>query len=669
MRSLFRLFIGSLSFIVSLATVGCANDEATTPTQPDAEMVEIALVADMDEEATRLAIDGNTTRWEVGDRITVGLVATYYSTLFSTFEISSDSDISEDGKRATFRGEVTPGSYYGVAAIYPASETPSSTMSLRRDAYDNVYMSSYTAYDMPLNVDATTVLPIAFNHLMHKVDFKLSLADGYSSDDLKAESIAIEMTATADGKEVKFPLISNYDIRRNTLTQLKSEAAVTVYGSGSKLQTMAFPMGTMTNVVLTFKVYIDGECRYEIRKPESGTLSTLKMSAGKSTTVNLKLSEDNRINGGGDVIIQKAITLTVDKNTITANGTERATLRVVDEDGVDVTSQSEIFHSSGSRFVGTTFSTTTPGSYSFYAELNGVRSNTVTIRAEEVADTSKNIIFAEGVTLTSGWYDVNKVGQGDNGDIQMCWAASAANMIQWFQDRYVAAGNKLPSTAVTGPGKGGTYELALMDMFHSEWDNSLGGHVNEAIPWYFEGKLNGGEYATAGSQAVPLTAGGYWKSVWSKVLPHLYHEYEFRLGFTVYNNLYTISYNNYYLWGNGSDLLGVDRLQYVTDLVVESIERGVASMTVALSPTLNSNHHAVTLWGYEIDNATGLLSRVWITDSDDMVTEPKTRVIHEYKVSIGEGQSHVHLTSPDSRYAAGLYIVSICPFSGYGSAE
>ena len=50
----------------------------------------------------------------------------------------------------------------------------------------------------------------------------------------------------------------------------------------------------------------------------------------------------------------------------------------------------------------------------------------------------KTIVFVEGVNRESGWYDVNKVGKGDNGDINMCWAASAANIIEWWQDRYVA---------------------------------------------------------------------------------------------------------------------------------------------------------------------------------------------------------------------------------------
>jgi hypothetical protein len=70
-------------------------------------------------------------------------------------------------------------------------------------------------------------------------------------------------------------------------------------------------------------------------------------------------------------------------------------------------------------------------------------------------------------------------------------------MIQWWQDRYVAAGGTLPSTAVNGPGTKvygsfSPYELALMEVYHDEWNNNKGGQPEEAIPWYFEGKLYGG---------------------------------------------------------------------------------------------------------------------------------------------------------------------------------
>lgn len=273
----------------------------------------------------------------------------------------------------------------------------------------------------------------------------------------------------------------------------------------------------------------------------------------------------------------------------------------------------------------------------------------------------KSIVFVEGVSREHGWYDVNKVGKGENGDINMCWAASTANIIQWWQDVYVSKGGVLPEGAITGPGE--TYELALMELFHQQWNNERGGHVVEAVPWYFEGVCYG-ENASPGSQAYPLEGnnGGFFKSVWADIYPHLYHEYSYM--FDWYQDLYAGDFNNYYLWGNGSNLTGKDRLKYFTDLVVQFIDRGIASLTIALSPDLRTLHHATTIWGYEIDHKTGLLIRLWITDSDDLEKEPKEPLLNEYQVSIGTGNSHVKLTSSSVRYGA-CYVVSLTPVSGY----
>ena len=273
----------------------------------------------------------------------------------------------------------------------------------------------------------------------------------------------------------------------------------------------------------------------------------------------------------------------------------------------------------------------------------------------------KTIVFVEGVSQESGWYDVNKVGKGENGDINMCWAASAANIIEWWQDRYLSQGGTLPQGAIKGPGE--VYELALMELFHRQWNNAKGGHVVEAVPWYFEGVYYG-QYATAGSQAYPLEGceGGFYQSVWSDIYPHLYHDYSYMFGW--YDGLYAGDFNNYSLWGDGSALLGEDRLRYFTELVVDFIGRGIASLTVSLSPDLRTLHHATTIWGYEIDNTTGLLTRLWITDSDDLEQEPKTPLLNEYKVSIGDGYSHIKLSSEHVRYGA-CYAVSLTPVSGY----
>ena len=360
---------------------------------------------------------------------------------------------------------------------------------------------------------------------------------------------------------------------------------------------------------------------------------------------------------------EKPIELVATELTIKANGVD-ATKFTVTQDGANVTDKSTIYVNesilNGNRFI-----TTTPGTYTVYAVKGSVKSNELTITAEEVTSTGKTIVFADGVTLTSGWYDVNKKAQGNNGDINMCWAATSSNMIQWFQDRYKAAGKTLPASAVDGPGvtsytNYGPYELELMNVFLTQWDNSRGGHMEQAIPWYFEGVLNGGEYASPGSQAVPKTDGGFWKSIWNDVKANMFCGYGSTVG-------YTTCYNNYYQWGNGTDLLGAERLAYFTDLVVTAFEHGMAGLTISLSANLYSLHHATTLWGYEIDNATGLLTRVWITDSDDIMTEPKTPLLNEYSVSIDEGKSEIKLTG-NTRYGA-CWVVSLHPFSGYGSAE
>ena len=361
---------------------------------------------------------------------------------------------------------------------------------------------------------------------------------------------------------------------------------------------------------------------------------------------------------------EKPIVLVASGDTIKANGVESVKF-TVSQDGADVTNASTIYVNGG-KLNGNKFSTTTPGTYTVYAEKGALKSNEITITAEEVTSTGKSIVFADGVTISSGWYDVNKKGAGDNGDINMCWAAAASNMIQWFQDRYVAQGGTLPAGAIDGPGTKyygnfSPYELALMEVYHDQWDNSRGGNVEYAIPWYFEGKLYGGEYAS--NTATPSTSGGYWESVWSSVEPYMYRGYTSSLFPGQYPEMYTYCYENYWLWGQGSDLKGQERLKYVSDLIVTAFERGMASLTVSLSADIMSLHHAVTLWGYEIDNATGLITRIWITDSDDFDKEPKTQLLNEYAVSIGEGNSHPQFKG-STRYGS-INLVSIHPFSGY----
>lgn len=386
--------------------------------------------------------------------------------------------------------------------------------------------------------------------------------------------------------------------------------------------------------------------------------------------VNAKKGElvSNELNITAEEYIEpeKPIELSASTTSITANGTDIISFTVI-QDGDNVTDQSEIYVNNN-LISGNQFSTFTPGTYTAYAKKNEVISNEISFTAEAGSDTGTTIVFAEGVTVNSGWYDVNKVGMGDNGDINMCWAASCSNIIQWWQDRYVAAGNTLPANAVTGPGANGTYQLALMDMYHSLWDNSRGGSIAMGIEWYFNGR-NIEQYASPGSIAVPLdeNSGGYYKDIWeSQILPNTYHDYIHVIvpGTIEFDNLISIDVNNYTVWGGGSGLSGIDRLKKFSDLVVEYMSRGMMSLTISLNAN-GGLMHATTLWGYEIDNATGLLTKVWLTDSDDLETEPKTEILHECTVSYDETSGKVKFTGIP-RYGA-FYAMTLSPVSIYGS--
>ncbi len=370
---------------------------------------------------------------------------------------------------------------------------------------------------------------------------------------------------------------------------------------------------------------------------------------------------------------EKPITLTASTTNITANGSDAVTFTVM-QDNNDVTSQSSIFVN-GSKLNGNKFTTYTSGSYTAYAQKNEVKSNEITITVTDAPDMGRTVVFADGVTLTSGWYDVNKLSK-NGGDVNMCWAASASNIIEWWQDRYVAAGNTLPAGAVTGPSTKsydgiGAYNLALMELYRDLWidNDKKGAYTDQAVIWYFEGS-NVQKYASAGSCAQPNAAGGYYSSVWNEILPKVYHEYKSDIFPNEFYDLISKEYNSYSSWGNGSGVSDIDQLKKFSDLVVDFIDRGVVSLAITLNKS-GGLLHATTLWGYEIDNATGMLTKIWITDSDDMHQsgngDPTVQMLREYSVS-HDSSSLGKIKFTGAPYG-NCWALSLYPVSGYNSVK
>ena len=650
-----KRIVWNLMAVSTLILCGCNEEGAEgVPDQVvDDGISVVTVVAETDG-------TGSMENWTEGDYITAAFTGS--ETHYIDFRIKSGAE----GNTAEFIGEVPDGTYTSVTVIYPGVENGKDGIVIERADTDHIFMSASSK--TRVEIKDNTSISLTFRQIMHEIEFAITIADGfdrYAGQDIG--TVSIQMTAEDQSGIIRFWETASYNLAKNTLTRLsESDMVVTesegAFGTASfDCSTQIFPL-TRNGITLNLDLYINGTDQYHFTKNLQE--ENIKLSEGGRSVMNLELCKAALVGGETE---EKPIELKASGETILANGSDCITFTVFRED-TDITGEAAIFVN-GASLQGNIFKTKVPGTYTAYATVGEVISNEVYVTATEVTE-GKTIVFADGVSVQSGWYDVNKVGQGNkNGDINMCWAASASNMIQWFQDRYVAAGNTLPSTAVNGADPDGIYELALMKMYHDEWDNSHGGHVQQAIPWYFEGSLQGGEYASAGSQAVPETDGGYWSSIWDDVYQNIYHGYEEILipGVIEYLNTYTTCYNNYYIWGNGTDHVGTQRLKIFSDLVVECFRYGMAAMSICLNPNFISASHATTLWGYEIDNSTGLLTRVWITDSDDLTTEAKDKILNEYAVSIGDGRSSIKLTG-STRYGS-IYVQSLYPFSGYGTGH
>ena len=278
---------------ILLCTLLCISCE-TTPEGGTGkqEYVDICVIADAEEcSDSRVTLDGNSAEWMVGDRIMLALLSDGIK--YTELEIKSSSDRSEDGKRAKFRGQIPVGSYYGITALYPATEVKSDKAVLNRNAEHNIFMiahiESQTSPVLTVEANKSAELALTFKHLMHKMDFDITL-----DKDVTYETIGVEISATSNGTPIMFTGSKTLDFATATLSANGDSSSESIMVSGNKphFSAMLFPMAEIDNAVYTFGVYIDGEKIGEVRKPENGTLDGFAMHEGKTTTVNLDLSSN-----------------------------------------------------------------------------------------------------------------------------------------------------------------------------------------------------------------------------------------------------------------------------------------------------------------------------------------------------------------------------------------
>lgn len=224
--------------------------------------------------------------------------------------------------------------------------------------------------------------------------------------------------------------------------------------------------------------------------------------------------------------------------------------------------------------------------------------------------------WASGVSQEKGWIDANKTMEKGS---SMCWAATSANMLQYWQNAYVAAGNALPGEAPHGYTIGSEISTGsqsqIFDYFLNNWTD-FGGAAEYGVPWYLTGGFFD-SYPTGSSWSQRIEGstgnGGLFKDVYASAW-NLKNSGDFKR--------YWASYRN-----NSQEFMN---LEGFSALLIDSFvnQQAVVGLNIDITKEIGTRYrHAITLWGCDFDEK-GLVTKIYFTDSDDNETLLDSATIH-----------------------------------------
>lgn len=232
-------------------------------------------------------------------------------------------------------------------------------------------------------------------------------------------------------------------------------------------------------------------------------------------------------------------------------------------------------------------------------------------------------VWAPGVSLSGGWYDFNKYSKGGTpssndsrmtDDGNMCWAASAANVIAWWQEQNNVT-SEYPDKG-TIPQKKDVYQT-----FVGVFEN-VGGNPAPAFQWWVGVDVDGD--GDSDSDVVPGTRtvfGDEGGPAWTGIDGKTYYPDFYYSGGLLTNSYYT-STPFYSFSGNPVTIANSSssNLTVQNKAIVDALSSGYALSLEVSTNDDNSPEHAITLWGVEYTEAANgdiTLTKAYITDSDD----------------------------------------------------
>lgn len=225
-------------------------------------------------------------------------------------------------------------------------------------------------------------------------------------------------------------------------------------------------------------------------------------------------------------------------------------------------------------------------------------------------------VWANGVNKDGGWYDINKSSLEDGHvEANMCYAASATNLIAWWQNGEYGVSSSAPT------------ELA--DIWNVYVENNRtpeeGGETLDAINWWVSGVyVPLKEENVIAEKDNPIW--DRYRASYEDVIDAVDSENE---GTDKDDGMPLMSYeptDGYYYDDYGltkNDLqelltdvwvLG-DSQDSVADVDFIELFNDGACLSLAIVDDADELAHAITLWGAEYED--GELTALWLTDSDD----------------------------------------------------
>ena len=206
-------------------------------------------------------------------------------------------------------------------------------------------------------------------------------------------------------------------------------------------------------------------------------------------------------------------------------------------------------------------------------------------------------VWNEETQQADGWLDANKR-WSPYSDGQLCWAATCSNLATWWQQQNAEF---IPARAPK--------ELAnVWNTYRLTFDNN-GGDIGQGLHWWLDGdygkglgekELKGriGDFVH-GEATLKREDGGFYKdSLWQGIVEG--------------RDLYTIS-------SVGSNLK--DMSSSLVSAISQGYGVGLSWVTPSPYTTSGTMGHAVTVWGAEYNTESGLLTALYLTDSDDDKTQ------------------------------------------------